>query len=660
VNPDAKESFPRLPERYGVPAGALLLLILVLAVYLPILPGSLLMDDWRLIGADNPLVNGQFTIFNIWFQTDFTLSSAALWIEHALWGQHPAGYHLVNILLHATSAVLLWRILKTLKVPGAWLAGALYAVHPVCVNSVARAAEIKNTLSLPFFLLSILAYLHYEAVALYPRLENPDAGNRPRDTGTSWYVLALMAFVAALLSKTSTVMLPLVLLACAAWQRGRLRAKDGVHVLPFFVLSLGFGLMSVWFQKYQALASITESLQPSSFAERLAVAGQVFWFYLGKALWPVNLCLVYPQWRTGASAWMSYLPHIALIAVLVAGWTFRRTWGRHVLLALVCFGVMLFPVLGLFDSQFLASWQVSDHLQYLPLIAPVALVAALVAWLPIAGFRIAATILVVSLGGLTFQRATVFASLETLMRDTLAKNPAASKAHNDLGTVLAQRNDLSGAAEQFKAAIEAQPDNVSARANLGQAYAIMGQFADAEKEYQTALTYVRMDATTHDNYAELLRHEGRNQEALFHYRVAVLSGPDILSTRLALASLAYQLRDPALTIAQYQAILQRQPGNLEALNNLAWLLATSSDDKVRNGGAAVTLAYRACALTEFKHPRFTGTLAAAYAEAGHFAEAVKMGELTVRLAGQSGDSGLVYSANQVLNRYRQNQPHREQ
>src|ERR1700677_1360596 len=148
--------------------GVLVIVLLAFAVYSPVLPGSFVMDDARLTGRDNPILNGEVTPLSIWFQTDFTLATFGWWLEHLAFGPNPAGYHVVNITLHALSALLLWRLLARLKIPGAWLAGALYAVHPVCVNSVARIAELKNTLSIPFFLLSFLAYLHYAATALYP------------------------------------------------------------------------------------------------------------------------------------------------------------------------------------------------------------------------------------------------------------------------------------------------------------------------------------------------------------------------------------------------------------------------------------------------------------------------------------------------------------
>src|SRR5882724_3004096 len=188
-----------------------LIFLLVLVCYRPLLPGSFLMDDQRLVQLDNPLVNGVLTPRTIWFQTDFPLSTVALWLQWLAWGNNPAGYHAVNIALQTLSAVLLWRLLTRLKIPGAWLAATLFAIHPVCVNSVGRIAEIKNTLSLPFFLLSFLLYLHYETSALYPADENQSAAKSRRNLVASFYGLSLLSFVAALLSKTSTVMLPVVL-----------------------------------------------------------------------------------------------------------------------------------------------------------------------------------------------------------------------------------------------------------------------------------------------------------------------------------------------------------------------------------------------------------------------------------------------------------------
>ena len=285
--------------------GTFFLFALVIVVYLPILPGSFVMDDARLVGkAANPLVNGELTLRSVWFQTDFPLTLCAWWAEWSMWGENAFGYHAVNMLLQALSAVLLWRVLVRLNIPGAWLAAAIFAVHPVCVGSVARIAELKNTLSLPFFLLSAWAYLHYEACSLYPQSKR--SGAIPNYRGTWWLSLSFVGFILALLSKTTTIALPVTLLGCAAWQRGRVSRRDLVHTAPFFVLSLSFGLMSVWFQKYQALAGMVVPSQ--TFSERLGIAGRNFWFYCGKALLPVNLTVFYPRWKTDVSALMNFFP----------------------------------------------------------------------------------------------------------------------------------------------------------------------------------------------------------------------------------------------------------------------------------------------------------------------------------------------------------------
>ena len=633
-------------------AGAVILGALVLLVYRPLLPGSFLMDDERLIKLDNPLVQGQFTPRSIWFQTDFPLSNVLLWLQYRAWGDHPAGYHAVNLALHALSAILLWRLLVRLKIPGAWLGALIFAVHPVCVNSVARIAEVKNTLSLPFFLLSFLGYLHYEALALYPPAEAPFSRGR----AAGWYAVALLAFVLALFSKTTTVMLPVALLLCAAWQRGGLTRRDWLHTGPFFLLALAFGLLSVWFQKHGALAG--QGLPPSSFAERLAGAGYNFWFYLGKALLPLQLSIVYVRWKPGLNSIWAFAPLVLAVLAGVVCWRYRRGRGRHAWFALGCFGVALFPALGFFDAQYLTKFQVSDHLQYLPLIAPVALAAALVATLP-AYFRWTFSVaLVVILSGFTFERSGVFSTPEKLMRDTLAKNPAASCAHNDLGVILAQRADYSRAAEHFAASVHADPDNLEARANLGQLLAMQRRFNEARDQFLSVLQRQPMNPEAHANFANVLVQLGREREALPHLRVALRLKPKV-ETRLNLAALLYRTGDYRQSAEQYQQALAIQPDLPEPLNNLAWLLATCPDDSVRDGTNAVRCAEHACRLTNFRHSASVGTLAAAYAEAGRFAEAVAAAETSLRLAEATGEREFASVNRQLLGLYRSGKPFHE-
>jgi tetratricopeptide (TPR) repeat protein len=661
-------------SRLGLVLGALLIFALILAAYRPILPGSFLMDDRRLIEGENPMVTGALGPFSVWFQTDFALSTFALWAQWLAWGTSPGGYHAVNLALHGLSAVLLWRLLARLGIPGAWLAGAIFAVHPVGVASVARIAELKNTLSLPFFLLAALFYVRYED-ASFPRMDGRNgrtadsAGETPAGAtgtvalpaetpgiGALWYGLSLAAFVLALLSKTSTVMLPLVLLGGAAFRRGRITGRDWVCAGPFFVLALAFGLMSAWFQKYQALAG--QALAPESFWERLAIAGRAFWFYLGKALLPVRLNLVYPRWKVDALSLGSFVPVILAGAVFLLCWRFRRGWGRPALLGLGVFAVTLFPALGFFDSQFLIRWQVSDHLQYLPLIAPAALAAAaLAAGLPGGIYRGASAAVVLLLTFLSFQRAEAFATPEGLFRDTLAKNPDAWAARNDLGVILAARGgtNYDAAIEQFTASLKSNPDNPDAHANLGQTLLLQGKFAQAGAEFQAALRLNPLDAQAHRNYAAALGHDGKQSEAIRQLQAALSLKPDF-PARLELAGLLCQAGELRQAAAQYRQALQAKPDCVEALNNLAFLLATASDDRLRDGAEAARLAERALRLPPVKGMCVGGTLAAAYAEAGRFPEAVATAEKAVREETAAGETRFAELNNYLLTYYRAGKP----
>jgi protein O-mannosyl-transferase len=632
------------------------LFALALLVYWPILPGGFVMDDLRLVQLDNPLVNGKLTPWSIWFQSDFPLSNIVFWLQWLAWGSHPGGYHLVNIALHASSAVLIWRLLRCLQIPGAWLAAALFSIHPVAVNSVARVAELKNTLSLPFFLLSLLCYVKYEAAVLYPSTA-PD--QKERRTATLVFLASIAAFALSLLSKTSTVMLPVVLLGCALWRRGRLGLRDLLHTGPHFALALGFGVMSVWFQKHQALAGM--ALPHMTFPQRLILAAKTFWFYLGKALLPIHLNLVYPRWTLDAHSIGSFLPIVLLIVMLGGCWTFRRSWGRHVLFALGCFAVILFPALSFFDAQYLAKWQVSDHLQYVALIAPVSLASA--AWQRLRGINLSvfgAGAALLLLGVLCTQQARVFASEETLMRDTLAKNPDAADAHNDLGALLAGRKDYPAALSEFTAAARCNPRDAGIQANLGQMLQLLGNATEAEKHLRAAVELKPADSESQVRLAALLAAKGEDREARLHLKLALRARP-APETRLKLAGLLFKAGKFRRAAAQFQQVLKSSPDQTEALNNLAWISATCADPPLRDGALAVRCSERACKLTNSTNSIFLSTLAAAYAEAGRFPEAIGTAEMALRLQTAAGEMRLAAINRHLLaNYYRSGKAYHEQ
>lgn len=624
--------------------GGAALALLVFLVYLPSLRGGFIWDDLLLVN-ENPLIKGELTLRSIWFSTDFPLSNVALWLEWLAFGKNAAGYRIVNVILHAASAMLLWRLLGRLKLPGAWFAAALFAVHPVAVGSVAWISEIKNTLSLPLYLLSFWFFLGAE--------EHFDA-SRTRQARWS-YLFSLLAFVLALATKTSTVMLPVILLACAWWRRGRITKPDCLRTVPHFALALAFGLMTVWFQTQQTLAGFT--LPPETFAGKLAGAGLAIWFYLGKALLPLQLNAIYPRWEIDPGSMVMYLPLLLLGGLAALCWRFRHSWGRQALFALVCFVASLFPVLGFFDMYFLVFSRVSDHFQYLALIVPLTVVAVLFS--SVRGkipARLLTILLVAGFGLLAAQRAKVYATDESLWRDTLAKNPTAWNAHNNLGCILAEKNELAVATEHFLASLKLNPRNASAHVNFGKVLLLKNDFAGAESHFRTALELKPEQVEALLGSAQAMAAQGRSIEAVEKLHAALRLKPDN-EARLQLAPLLSSLGRDAEAVAELRAVLAAQPDALPALQNLAWILATSWDEQVRNGTEAVRLAERACELTNRQEARLLSALAAALAETGKFPEAIATAQQAIERAQAAGDPGFAQLNAQLLRLYRAGRPY---
>ena len=314
-----------------------LIVLLVFLAYLPALRGGFVWDDdsWttRIIG----LLRNTSGLRLIWFQPTalqqyYPLTGTTFWLDYQLWQFWTTPYHVENVLLHALAALLFWRLLLRLRVPGAWLASALFALHPVMVESVAWITERKNVLSLVFYLGALLAYLRYAQrvtsdewrVASGSPL--PDFRLRPasaRQAGAAggshasrvtrlpdevppggtkaghaslFYGLAFVLFLGALLAKTTTFSLPAAILLIGWWQRGQIRWRaDVLPTLPFFALALGLCAVTAWLEKYHVGAEGPDFAL--TFPQRCLVAGRAFWFYLGHLFWPANLCFVYPRWQ---------------------------------------------------------------------------------------------------------------------------------------------------------------------------------------------------------------------------------------------------------------------------------------------------------------------------------------------------------------------------
>jgi len=683
-SPDDPPYSARYPKAARRVLGAGAIIGVTIAVYIPAMRSGFVWDDDTFL-TENPLIKAPDGLYRFWFTTEapdyFPLTSSLLWIEWRLWGRNPTGYHVVNVVLHAVGAVLLWTVLVRLRIPGAWWAAMLFAVHPVNVESVAWITERKNVLPMVFYALTLWLFLKFRA----------DGRHR-------WYILAVPAFLLALLSKTSVVMLPIVLLGCAAWQdRGPLR-KDLFQSIPFFILAGVLGSVTVWFQYTRAIGE--DVVRNDGFMSRLAVAGIAVWFYLYKALLPHELCFVYPRWQIDASNPLSYVPGLLLAALLGVLWRFRSGWGRAPLFALGYYVVMLFPVLGFFNIYFMRYSLVADHWQYFSIIGIIALltgVGARVFASRSTGLRVSGIALasgaVGLLGFLTWRQAGIYTDHETLWRDTLRKNPRCAMAHNNLGSLLERRGQFDQATHHYAEAVRIEPNFAEAHNHLGSMRIAQGRIDQAIAHYVEAIRIKPHYADAHNNLGVALSKRGDMGRAFEHYQRALGIRPDHVEAqfnlgvaltglgRLDQAAVCYGevLRlDPnhvkahnnlamllakrdrtTEAIAHYERAITLQPDWPEPLNNLAWLLATHPDAKVRRGAEAVELARKACALTRHEQPEFLDTLAAGWAEAGRFDQAIAVARQAIELATRSGLETLAGRIRERLRLYESSRPFRE-
>jgi tetratricopeptide (TPR) repeat protein len=599
---------PRAARRF-LPAA--LILSAALLAYAPVFRAGFVWDDDKFL-TENPLIHASDGLYRFWFTTAppdyFPLTSSMLWFEWRLWGPNALGYHLVNVLLHAASAVLLWRVLLRLSVPGAWLAGLLFAVHPVAVESVAWITERKNTLPMMLYLASILAYLRFEdgsshhddttsrstSLTAMSLPNGTTKGNPQSAFRNPHYLRSLGLFLLALLAKTSVVMLPAVLLLCAWWRRGKVAARDLLRTAPFFALSLALGLVTVWYQYHSDIAG--EVVRTDGLAARAACAGWAIWFYLYKALLPVNLCFCYPRWTTSASL-QAFVPLLLFLAMLLLFARFRRSWGRPLLFALGYFALALLPVLGFLDIYFMRYSLVADHWQYTALIGVVSLAAGLLAWVmerpgaPRTVAKAAAGALVLACAVLTFWQTFIYHDEETLWRDTLAKNPKSWMAYGNLGGLLVQRARAPGAdsaalldkAEQCcEEAVALQPQQAEAYAHRALLRLARGQGDAAMQDYDKV---VELDPSpeAYNDRAEAAAGLGRLQQAIDDYGKAIRLRPAFAQAygnrALAFAQLAAaqtgqaQAESRRRTFDDFDEAVALQPGYALAFFNRgnAWM-----------------------------------------------------------------------------------------
>ncbi|HEV2394489.1 MAG TPA: tetratricopeptide repeat protein [Verrucomicrobiae bacterium] len=577
----------------------LLLVIGTLCAYGPCLDGGFVWDDdaWtlklqNLLGSLSGL--GQIWSHLTALQQYYPLTASSFWLDYHLWGFWTLPYHVENVLLHILNALLFWKLLRRLDVPGAGLAAGIFAFHPLGAESVAWITERKNVLSLALFLGALLCYGRFTRFWKHDDRVPAKPGPLPREW--RFYLGALVLFLASYLAKATTFAFPAVLLLICWWKTGTIRLREDVlPALPFFALTIGLGLLTSWLERHHVGANGPE--WDLSWAQRCLIAGRALWFYAGKLVLPAHLCFIYPRWQLQSHSLLQWLYPISAAASLVALWALRARIGRGPLAAVLYFAGTLFPLLGFMNGYFMRYSFVCDHWTYLPCLGLIALGAALVTGgaqlLEARGLiYIIAALLLPGLAAQTWRQAATFADSETLYHATLAQNPNADLAHNNLGLLLFRAGAVDEAIAHFQRAVEIRPSSAHA----------------------------------HNNLANALRATGHEREAA----------------------------------EQYEMSLALEPASANTCINLAMLLATSAEASLRNGPRALELARRANTLTGGRNPVALGTLAAAFAETGRFAEAAATARRALQLASQPPGNSLAQALEAQIELYEAAKPLREE
>src|SRR6266513_1879113 len=581
--------------------GAMLVAATIFA-YRPAWNGGFLWDDDAYV-VDNDLLTASDGLRRIWFSLDspsqyFPLVYTTFRVERTLWGLHPSGYHWINLLLHVANALLVWRVLARLNVPGAWLAGAIFALHPVQVESVAWITERKNVLMAFFFLLTLLGWIAFV-----------DERTRRR---WIFYCLALIFYVLALSAKATACTLPAALFLILWLQNKPITMRRLIQIVPFVILGIGMGLLAVWWERYHqgTNRAVFTFLGPM---ERILVAGRAVWFYLSKIFWPSNLIFIYPRWNISPADLLDYVWLLAGIVACVAIYFLRRYFGRSVEVAAAFFVATLSPVLGFIMLFTFRYTFVADHYQYLACIGPIALASAGVVTLSdrFTHYRAvivsAALLVVAGFGTLTWRQAATYSDIETLWRTTLARNPECWMAHTNIGIVFLQQGKIDYAIAHYRLALQMQADSWDAEYNLGTALVAKGQVDEAILHCERAVGIRPTDPDAQVSLGDALLRKGRIDDAIDHYQKAMMARADHFLARYGLCqallekgeldsaiqvcrsalvlwpldadchtALAIALEEkgnPAEAIQHYQKALEFAPQSISTLTNLAWLLA---------------------------------------------------------------------------------------
>ncbi len=547
---------------------ASLIVLLTILVYIPAIQGGFVWDDDKHV-TENLTLRTVEGLAQIWLQPHaspqyYPLVFSTFWVEYHLWGMDPLGYHVVNVLLHALSSVLLWLLLRRLKVPGAWLAAAVFALHPVHVESVAWVTERKNVLSGLFYFCSAHCLIRFFDV-------NGKGEDHPRKWW--WFAAALLLFLCALLSKTVTCSLPAAMILVLWWKHGRVRWSEIAALVPFFLVGLVSGLFTAWLERHHVGAQGLE--WELSFLERFLVAGRALWFYAGKLAWPVDLTFTYPHWQIDTTVWWQYAYPLAALVVVSLLWAYRGKVGRGPLVGVLYFCATLFPALGFFDVYPFRFSYVADHFQYLASVGLIGLAVGglthTVGGLPLWVTRTIAVFgfsFLTLLAAQTWRQGYIYENLETLWTDTLEKNPLSWHRHYDLATHMSWQGRVEEAISHYVEALRIKPDYADAHNNLGVVLAGQGKLEEAIRHQSEALRLKPRHPEAHYNLGLLLIGQGRVEEAIDHLFQHLMIRPDHADAHYNLGVLLGMQGRFQEAVRHFSETLRIKPDDASARHNL--------------------------------------------------------------------------------------------
>ena len=573
--------------------------LLVAVSYLPATQAGFVWDDAIL--TSSKAVQAWSGLWQMWFSPGSVFDSTALgagntaevhywpivyttfWLEHKLWGFDPAGYHIVNLVLHFVNALLVWVLMLRLSVPGAWFVAAVFAVHPVHVEGVAWLFGRKDLLATLFYLMAVLSYIRF-------------AEEDRQGLVSGRYFLILVLFAAGMLSKSIAVTLPAALLIWHYWKRGRVTGADVYRVLPIFLVGLCIALADWSFYKSNNATTFDYAM-----SERVLLAARSLCLYAGKLLWPTDLAVYYPRWDTGVTDPLNVAAFVVCLGAVGLLWLLRHRIGRGPLCGVLFFALTLSPVLGLVDNVYMRFSLVADRYQYL---AALGVMAAIIGALahgtralpPIArrGVQAVALIALVVLGTMTWRQAGIYRDDLTYFSHIISLNPESDSAQGNLGVVLfnagrleeavvAQRNALAikpnynaymhlgqalfllnrfeEALAATHGAIERRPSSVDAHVRIGDILQRLGRFEEAEKYFRSAIEIDPGNANTRQNLAELLRQQNRYAEAIELYRMVLAANPDFALAHAGMGTALLSLKRHAEAIASLERAVALQPNS---------------------------------------------------------------------------------------------------